>query len=123
MTFDPSVVTELALSRALTFLYTGVVELDKESEGIDETIKISQLLNLPELELVCKNARKGEEFLNPSIGTWLNDRNASVAKQLFLNKVQYAICLSCYLRFSSFAIIIINYVTNFCQLNMIHLRM
>ena len=87
MTFDPSVVTELALSRALTFLYTGVVELNKESEGIDETIKISQLLNLPELKLVCENARKGEEFLNPSIGTWLNDRNASIAKQLFLNKV------------------------------------
>ncbi len=87
MIFDPSVVTELALSRALTFLYTGVVELDKESEGIDETIKISQLLNLPELELMCENARKGEESLNQKIITWLNDRNASVTKQLFLNKV------------------------------------
>ncbi len=88
VTFDPSVVTELALSRALTFLYTGVVELNKESEGIDETIKISQLLNLPELGLECENARKGEEFLNQKIGTWLNDRNTSVAKQLFLNKVR-----------------------------------
>ncbi|XP_064402041.1 rho-related protein racA-like isoform X2 [Halichondria panicea] len=86
MTFDPSMVTELALSRALTFLYTGVVELDKESEGFDETIKISQLLNLPELELMCENARKGEEFLNQKIITWLNDRHASVTKQLFLNK-------------------------------------
>ncbi len=88
MTFDPSIVTEVALSRALTFLYTGVVELDKRTEGLDETIKISQLLNLPELAMLCENARKGEEFLNPSIGTWLNDRDASVAKQLFLNKVR-----------------------------------
>ncbi|XP_064402043.1 rho-related protein racA-like [Halichondria panicea] len=86
MTFDPSVVMELALSRALTFLYTGVVELDKESEGFSETIKISQLLNLSELELMCENARKGEEFLNQKIITWLNDRHASVTKQLFLNK-------------------------------------
>ncbi len=88
VTFDPSLVTELALSRTLTFLYTGVVELNKESEGIDETIKISQLLNLPELGLACENARKREEFLNQKIGMWLNDRNASVAKQLFLNKVR-----------------------------------
>ncbi len=95
MTFDPSVVTELALSRALTFLYTGVVELDKESEGIDETIKISQLLNLPELELMCENARKGEESLNQKIITWLNDRNASVTKQLFLNKVCHFYSYSC----------------------------
>ncbi len=89
MTFDPSMVTELALSRALTFLYTGVVELNKESEGIDETIKISQLLNLPELKLVCENARKGEEFLNQKISTSLNNQSTSVAKQLFLNKVCY----------------------------------
>ncbi|XP_064392713.1 rho-related protein racA-like isoform X2 [Halichondria panicea] len=79
VTFDPSIVTELALTRVLTFLYTGVMELGKESECIDETIKISQLLNLPELELVCENARKGEEYLIPI-------RNTSITKQLFLNK-------------------------------------
>ncbi len=89
MTFDPSVVTELALSRALTFLYTGVVELDKESEGFGETIKISQLLNLPELELMCENARKGEESLNKKIATWVNNRNSHVEKHLFFNKVRY----------------------------------
>ncbi len=86
MTFDPSMVTELALSRALTFLYTGVVELKKESEGIDETIKISQLLNLPVLEWVCESARKGVDL---KMTTWLNDRSASVAKRLFFNKVRY----------------------------------
>lgn len=72
--------------RCLEFLYTGIVEVDKESEELDETIHIACLLNLPELKLICENAKKGEEFLNPSIGTWLNDRNSSIAKRLFLNQ-------------------------------------
>ena len=36
--------------------------------------------------MICENAQSDQEFLNPSIGTWLNDRNSSVAKDLFLNK-------------------------------------
>jgi Rho family protein len=69
-------------------LYTGFVDLTKESQEIDKTIEAANLLNLPELALICENARKGEEFLNPSIGTWLNDRNSLVAKELFFNKVR-----------------------------------
>ena len=53
---------------------------------MEETIKAARLLNLPELEMICENAKKEDEFLNPSIGTWLNDRNSSIAKQLFFNK-------------------------------------
>ena len=92
LTFDPDLVSEVAVSRVLTFLYTGVVELNKDSGGLEETIKMSELLNLPELRVICQNAQKEEEFLNPSIGTWLNDRNAGIAKQLFLNKV----CMTLY---------------------------
>ena len=77
---------ELPFKRCLEFLYTGVVDLNKESELLEETLKLAQLLNLPELQLICENAKKGDEFLNPSIGTWLNDRNGSVAKKLFLNR-------------------------------------
>ena len=77
---------EIPFKRCLHFLYSGVVELSKESEALDETVKIAHLLNLPELQMICENAKKGDEFLNPSIGTWLNDRNSSVAKRLFLNK-------------------------------------
>ena len=76
---------EVPLKRCLEFLYTGIVELTKDSEMLDETIKAAQLLNLPELQLICENAKNEEEFLNPSIGTWLNDRNGSVAKKLLLN--------------------------------------
>ena len=86
MTFDPDLVSEVAVSRVLTFLYTGVVELNKDSEGLEETIKMSELLNLPELRVICQNAQQGEEFC-PSVRT---ERTVTITKQLFLNKV---VCL------------------------------
>ena len=87
ITLDSTKLTDLSFKRCLEFLYTGFVDLQKDSEGLEETLKAAQLFNLPEPQLIVENAKKEEEFLNPSIGTWLNDRNSSVAKQLFLNKV------------------------------------
>ena len=84
---DSTKFTELSLQRCLEFLYTGYVDLKKDSEGLEDTLKAAWLFNLPELQLIVENAQKEEEFLNPSIGTWLNDRNSNTAKQLFLNKV------------------------------------
>jgi len=86
ITLDHALIGELPFKRCLQFLYTGTVELNKDSELLDETITVAQTFNLPELQLICENARKGDEFLNPSIGTWLNDRNSAVSKELFLNK-------------------------------------
>ena len=86
ITLDAERFTELSLKRCLEFLYTGIVNVDKNSEGLDDTITAAGLLNLPELQMICENAKKDEEFLNPSIGTWLNDRNSSIAKDLFFNK-------------------------------------
>ena len=85
---DPTRFSEETLLRCLTFLYTGMVEVSKDSTQLQETISAARLLNLPELALICENVLKEEEFLNPSIGTWLNDRNSSVAKQLFFNNVR-----------------------------------
>ena len=82
---DSTKFPDVPFKRCLQFLYTGIVELDKESELLEETVQVARLFNLPELQLICENAQKGDEFLNPSIGTWLNDRNGSVAKKLFLN--------------------------------------
>lgn len=82
---NPNHFPVIPFKRCLQFLYTGIVELDKDSELLEETVRAAQLLNLPELQLIAQNAKKGDEFLNPSIGTWLNDRNGSVAKKLFLN--------------------------------------
>lgn len=80
-------VKAVAFRRCLEFLYTGVVDLTKDSEHLDDTAAAAAgVFNLPELQLICENASKGDEFLNPSIGTWLNDRNCAVAKQLFLNQ-------------------------------------
>ena len=72
--------------RCLEFLYTGIVDLNKDSEQLDETVRAAELLNLPELVDLCENSKKGEEFLNPSIGTWLNDRNSGIGKEIFFNK-------------------------------------
>ena len=79
--------TELSFKRCLEFLYTGYIDVKKESEGLEDTLKAAGLFNLPELQLIVENAKKEDELLNPSIGTWLNDRNSNIAKQLFLNKV------------------------------------
>ena len=79
-------VNSVAFRRCLEFLYTGIVNLTKESEHLDDTVTTARTFNLPELQLICENAKTGDDFLNPSIGTWLNDRNGGVAKQLFLNQ-------------------------------------
>lgn len=86
ITLDHKLIGELPFKRCLQFVYTGVVELNKDSELLNETITAAQMFNLPELQLICENAKNGDEFLNPSIGTWLNDRNSAVSKELFLNK-------------------------------------
>ena len=83
---DSSKISEQVFIRCLQFLYTGFIEVDKSSEHLDETVSAARLFNLPELELICQNAKNEEEFLNPSIGTWLNDRNSATSKQLFFHK-------------------------------------
>ena len=86
ITLDHKLVGRLPFKRCLQFLYTGVVDLNKDSELLSETISVAQTFNLPELQMICENAKKGDEFLNPSIGTWLNDRNSAISKELFLSK-------------------------------------
>ena len=87
ITLDPALLTDVAFKRTLEFLYTGVVSLDKESDQLEETLRAAGLFNLPELKMIVENAKSGDEVLNPSIGTWLNDRNSGIAKEMFFNKV------------------------------------
>ena len=88
ITLDETLISDVPFLRCLEFLYTGIVELEAKSTLMDETMKVAELFNLPELQTICENAKKGDEFIpfNPSIGTWLNDRNSGIAKQLFLNQ-------------------------------------
>ena len=58
----------------------------EDSEELTEaTLSAASMMNLPELGQMVQNTKKEEEYLNSSIGTWLNDRNGLVAKRLFLN--------------------------------------
>eukprot|EP00731_Ephydatia_muelleri_P009357 Em0004g1695a len=88
ITLDETLISDVPFLRCLEFLYTGIVELEAKSTLMDETMKVAELFHLPELQTICENAKKGDEFIpfNPSIGTWLNDRNSGIAKQLFLNQ-------------------------------------
>ena len=69
-------------------MYSGNFELSKDDDPdlTKETLQVAQLFNLPEIITMVTNTTSDEEFLNPSIGTWLNDRNSRIAKQLFLNQ-------------------------------------
>ena len=89
ITVNDEQVTRLAFERCLSFLYTGCADV-KDDSDLEDTVAAAELLNLPELVMVCQNIKKDEGFLNPSVGTWLNDRNSEVMKQLFLNKSLYS---------------------------------
>jgi len=82
-------VTKLAFERCLSFLYTGCADV-KNDDNLDDTVAAAELLNLPELIMVCSNVRKDDEVFNPSVGTWLNDRNSEVMRKLFLNNALYS---------------------------------
>ena len=81
--------TKLSFEKCLSFLYTGCADV-KNVDNVDDTIATAELLNLPELIMVCNNVKTDEEFLNPSVGTWLNDRNSEVMRKLFLNNTLYS---------------------------------
>ena len=49
-------------------------------------ITASKAFQLPQLETICENHKREEEFLNPSIGTYLNDLTGASMKKMFLNK-------------------------------------
>ena len=89
---DDKKFTEHGFECCLEFLYTGSCELKKEDsqELTESTLLAASMMNIPELVQMVENVQNDEEFLNPSIGTWLNDRNGQVAKSLFLNNSLYS---------------------------------
>ncbi|XP_067032114.1 rho-related protein racA-like isoform X2 [Acropora muricata] len=72
----------------LTFLYTGSPDLagNEDVNFVKEVQSVSIKFQLNWLETYCTNILKGESFLNPSIGTWINDSTGLATKKLFLNK-------------------------------------
>ena len=72
----------------VTNVITGVPNLkeDTPEEELENLINVSKLIQLPYLATICENKKRDEEFLNPSIGTYLNDETGKRMKDLFLNK-------------------------------------
>ncbi|XP_038076724.1 rho-related protein racA-like [Patiria miniata] len=71
----------------LEFLYTDLPNIPEgaSAEDIVALQMASSTFCLPMLDSVIKNLRNVAEFLNPSIGTFLNDQTGQRAKRLFLN--------------------------------------
>ncbi|XP_033625044.1 rho-related protein racA-like [Asterias rubens] len=72
----------------LAFLYTGLPNISEDAgeEDLFALFKASEVFHLPHLQDIVKNLQNEEEFLNPSIGTYLNDETGKRAKWLFLNR-------------------------------------
>ena len=70
------------------FVLTGIPSLSTEDteEDIENVIRLSKMFKLPQLETICNNITQENEFLNPSIGTFLNDETGKKLKEMFLNQ-------------------------------------
>ena len=76
-----------SFKKVLEFVYTGLPSLEDVEEDIVSSVqRLGDVFDMPELVQICRNARNSEDFLNPSIGTWMNDRCGAASKQIFLNK-------------------------------------
>ncbi|XP_062609744.1 rho-related protein racA-like [Saccostrea cucullata] len=80
--------------RLLQFLYTGLPNLPEEVSDIEEEIhdlsRVAKMFGLGQLQTICENCLTEQEFLNPSIGTYLNDETGKRMKEMFLNNPDYA---------------------------------
>eukprot|EP01080_Neovahlkampfia_damariscottae_P011768 gene11768-5106_t len=68
----------------LEFLYTGIASIEKQN--FEEIQKIATIFSFDLLTAVCDNIKMGDPDLNPSIGTWLNDKMGDDFKNLYFNK-------------------------------------
>ena len=75
-------------TEVLAFLYTGSPDIseDEDTNFVKEIQVVAEKFQLAWLSEFCSNLLKGDSFLNPSIGTWLNDKTGQEAKKMFLNK-------------------------------------
>ncbi|XP_074655294.1 rho-related protein racA-like isoform X2 [Tubulanus polymorphus] len=77
----------------LEYLYSGLPNFDDSVPGDEEIENLkntADIFALNELVNICENQSNDEEFLNPSIGTYLNDETGQRMKQLFFNKPHLA---------------------------------
>ena len=64
---------------------------DEVSENeLRELQRVAVIFKLSDLETICTNMLTEQEFLNPSIGTYLNDETGKKMKKLFFNSSEKA---------------------------------
>lgn len=87
VTFSSSV-SRKNFEYVLEFLYTGMPGFGDNPDKIivAEVSKLAQMFHLSWLSQICANIFKEEEFLNPSIGTYLNDETGQTLKSRFMDK-------------------------------------
>ena len=71
---------------------SGVPRMPEETPEADleELSRVAGLFKLPQLQTICLNLQNEEEFLNPSIGTFLNDETGATMKTMFFNQPEYS---------------------------------
>ncbi|VDI62241.1 Hypothetical predicted protein [Mytilus galloprovincialis] len=82
-------ITAKTFARVLEFIYTGVPripEIHEDLSEVQELCRVAKIFKLSMLETICRNIENEEDFLNPSIGTYLNDETGKEMKTLFFNK-------------------------------------
>ena len=65
-------------------------EVSDIEDEINDLSSVAKMFGLKELETICENCLQEQEFLNPSIGTFLNDETGKRMKEMFLNNPEYA---------------------------------
>ncbi|KAH9524454.1 hypothetical protein Btru_054606 [Bulinus truncatus] len=78
--------------RVLEFLYTGLPNIPEDTEEMEikELKRVAYIFKLNYLSTICDNILNEEDFLNPSIGSYLNDETGAKMKELFFNQDIYA---------------------------------
>jgi small GTP-binding protein len=72
--------------KVIEFLYRGTASIKDKKEPLNEIMKTAEIFECSELVTFCQNILNDASELNPSIGTWLNDRTSEKCKALFFNK-------------------------------------
>ncbi|CAC5402033.1 RHOBTB1_2 [Mytilus coruscus] len=85
-------ITAKTFARMLEFIYTGVPkipEINDDLPELQELCRVAKIFKLSMLETICRNIENEEDFLNPSIGTYLNDETGKEMKSLFFNQPSF----------------------------------
>jgi len=75
----------------LEFIYTGVLNgVTKDKLPYSELLGAGSTFGLEFLIQLCNNLSQGDEVLNPSIGTYLNDETSKNILETYFNKSLYS---------------------------------